>query len=451
MAVLVFIVAFPILVDLFGSLRKTLEFMLIFSFSIVMVFKIGNGDENGDPNLGIPITFSMLLVIALFAVWTWRISKGKDKVYLFRPVIILFSILVVWAIFSSTWAANPGNSVYRFFGIFEMLFILIYSSNMIKTKNDIHFIVKCIAFTVAVSGVVGIIQYFTQSTFGLVFLGEAGSKQLEWYKMYTNIGIYRVTGFQLNSNSFAWFLKLWLPLLLLWALVRPSNKCRYICLFSFILGSIALVLTFSRGGWLAFIFSLLIAFVLYLKLKNRHRFKTVIPRFLILGSAALLLLLFLIPKITKRWTSDDYAAIFSRFPGMKVAINIIQNNPFRGLGLGNYAYSMQEYDITLEKTTIIFPHPVHNVYLHIAAELGLFGLAIFLCLAAIIFYYGLKTLKSRDPVIILLGICLVAGIAGFCLHSMWEPGVFGWWKFRPFWFMSGLVFSCYKLKENKWN
>jgi len=63
-----------------------------------------------------------------------------------------------------------------------------------------------------------------------------------------------------------------------------------------------------------------------------------------------------------------------------------------------------------------------NHYLYLAVTIGLLGLAAFLAMVLIFFYMGLRLLrKSREKDVIYIGAALVAGIAQYCVHILFNP------------------------------
>lgn len=427
-----------------GSLRRFLEALLIFSFSMSLDVHLMFSDRYTDIHYGIPITLTGVTVLCLYIIWAWRLYQKTDRVNFFPLVSIPFVLLVFWSGFSFLWAAKPNYVFYRLWGMVEMLFLYLYAANNLKTSTDLKFLVKCISVTVIITAIVAICQYATGSSFGLKFLGGRESQLLIEYK-----GISRVSGFLVSSNSLAWFLNLWLPLLLLWGIAGTQTKFYSMYLISFLLGLLALVMTYSRGGWVSFVFSLILIVMWLIKKRSCKIFRGALVRFFMLSIIATMFALPFSPLILERLTSDDYGAAYSRIPLAKVAINMIRYNPVRGVGFGNYEYAMHAYDNTSEHITMHFPASVHNIYLMLAAELGIGALVLFVYISIFIFWQGLRAVKSIDKTVVLFLIGILVGLAAFYLQGMIEPGGIGFWKFRPFWFMVGTVLSCSKIQEDK--
>ncbi len=443
---------FPVLCILVGSLRRTLEGLLILSFLMHVDAYLGFSDKYENLNPGTPLTWTGLLLLGLYALWAWRLYRREDSLRLFPAATLPLAVIAAWAALSLLWAPEPAVTRFHLFGLVEVLAILLYAANMVKSLRDIRCIVTAVTIAVAVTGVVVLAQYCADSTFGLEFLGAADAATTsEYQQTYSSMGISRVSGFLDNANTLAWVLKLWLPLLLLWAVASTEgNARRWICLTTFLLGLVALVLTFSRGGWLAFFFSLCAGAVLLFHHRRRPLVRHAARRLVPLGLLAAAAIACFLPKITARLLHDDFGAAHSRIPMAQVALNVISHHPLTGVGYGNYIYVMHEYDNTPERITEYFPHPVHNVYLLLAADLGLGALVLLALILVVVLRAGLRALRSVDPAVFLFALGLLAGLAGAFLHGMLEQGPLGFWKLDPIWFMAGLLLALAARRNESW-
>jgi putative inorganic carbon (HCO3(-)) transporter len=443
-------VCFPLFARAIGSVKRALEALLILSFGMLVDLNIGFTEKYFDRIWGTPITLTFILLVCLYALWAYRVLNHREKVNLFPVITLPLLIIVVWSGVSAYWAAKPDYTIYNLWGMVEMFLLLLYAANFMKSESDISFILKCIAVTIGVNGTVAIVQHFTGSFPGLEFLGTATREEIENAQTFASVGIFRASGFLDNANSFAWFLKVWLPLLFLWAVGGTGRISRYMCTVSFVLGLIALVLTFSRGGWIAFVFSLAVISVWLAKSRPHPIFRKIGLYSIFLGIAGLLVILPLLPSVLNRLTHDDYGAAHSRIPMAQVALNVIRDNPLSGVGMGNYVYVAYKYDNTFENISTEFPHPVHNIYLLLAAELGIGALGLFVFVSIVVYLRGVRLLRYRNAAMALFILGLIGGLSAFYLHGMVEQGIIGSWKFRPLWFINGIILACSKIRDDIW-
>ena len=175
-----------------------------------------------------------------------------------------------------------------------------------------------------------------------------------------------------NPNDLALMLNLILPLCVALFLASPSVRSR------FILGSIAgllvmaIVVTFSRAGFLALTISGLYYFW---RLRNRPQ-----RAWLPVGLAVALVALPLIPSdyvdrisTIVNFEEDPTHSAQTRMSDMQAALRLSGKHLLIGSGIGTGALAMNEErgETWLE---------IHNVYLQLLVELGLPGLLLFLLL-----------------------------------------------------------------------
>jgi len=160
-----------------------------------------------------------------------------------------------------------------------------------------------------------------------------------------------------------------------------------------VLGTIAILLSFSRLVWLVgFIIGIahFSDFIVNARLsrhgarKFRRRLKPAIP----------LLFTFLI--ILFFWRASflfqlDPLSLSRRLELNRSAFLMIKKNPLLGVGLGNFLVQLPNFWQVNER--IRFLQPVHNIFLLVGAETGLIGLAIFIWFLFLTFK---KLLKIRN-------------------------------------------------------
>ena len=426
---------FPLLVVGIGSLEKALVALLIFSLSTAMDVHPGFSDKYATLQPGIPISLTAVLLLALYMLWLFDPRKRSRSIRLFPWVTIPFGLLALWSGLSFLWAAKPSYVLSQFPRALEAFLLFFYAANFLKSKEDIRFVLKCMAVTVALSGLLGICQYTSGDSFNLQFMGGRQAQlQIDGY-----VGISRVSGFLGHANVFARFLGCFLPLLLISGVSLDKFPLRSLYLISFALGLMSLILTYSRGAWLAIIFSLVLIASFLTTKKGRKKFRGVLVRILLLSLVSIIIILPFSPKIITRLTRDDYGAAYSRIPLAQTALKIIRQNPLTGIGLGNYSYVVPNYDPDPIVNKDSGPLSVHNIYLHVASELGIPALSLLLWVLVAFFARGISALKSADQIIRVLALGLVAGLAGLCLHGMFEPSNLGHPSFLVLSFVGGLL------------
>lgn len=88
----------------------------------------------------------------------------------------------------------------------------------------------------------------------------------------------------------------------------------------------------------------------------------------------------------------------SRVDLWRVALEVSSDYPLTGVGAGNFPVVEPDYALSTVKLfrvdLVLRPEVAHNTYLHILAEYGVIGLALFICVAAGSLYLGLRSIGT---------------------------------------------------------
>ena len=226
-----------------------------------------------------------------------------------------------------------------------------------------------------------------------------------------------------HYNALATYLVFVLSLALA-LLISRKNLWHKIVLYSIVLLlTFSLILTFSRAGWFAFIFSM----ILMLTLSRRiGRFIPVLIFFAVV--------IFAVPDLRERFVfTFQKGGDTDRLVVWRAAIEMIKDNPFLGKGIGTFMAYFHKY-----APPALYVRYAHNCYLQIWAESGIFSLLAFLSFLALLLIKGIrKYLENRDYFI--LG--LVCGIFAFLFHSFFDTQFYSLQLSVLFWVMAGVLNS----------
>jgi O-antigen ligase len=326
------------------------------------------------------------------------IGRNDDKV-----ALLLTSIVVFYLLFNSILiAANQWVALYKMIKIIE--FILL-GMVILKIKPKFDSIILFLSVGAVYSSIIAILQFILQRSVGgiLWFLGER-----TFYASTPGIAALSVGGRLLlrpyatfpHPNVLGGFLAVVLPMILAFIIFNKKiNKVLKIWLKCvFIIGFIALFLTFSRAAWSVFLFGILFAVVN--KKGGVNSFLVARKNAFLVGFYSLLLisvsLFFFLPL--------KYTSFVERYQLISATISMVSTSFIFGVGLNNFVIRAKDY---LPKVFDFYIfQPVHNVYLLIFAELGMIGFVMFM---VFIFHLLLKSLKTNPLVtaaifqIVLLG------------------------------------------------
>lgn len=303
-----------------------------------------------------------------------------------------------------------------------------------------------------------------QRNLGLWFLGESilNPGMLNVAKFVSQgTKVLRAYGTLPHPNVLAAFLTTAIFFLLYWYFfIKKSVNRRQLLIFIsvyFIL-LFALFLTFSRGITLIFL-AVLAGWFFWLLTKDKKKFGSrIIYAFLALAiTYSLLGVVFYRKEVADRyWTTFSYKeeAVSFRMFYNQVALRAIVNNPVLGVGVGNFVARMDdylprekyarrgEYSLAATAKKPLEPwlfQPVHNIFLLVGAEIGLFGLAFFSWFLFSLFKkIWLKTLKARN--VLVKNSLFLAIFSEFMLFGLFDHFFL---TLQPakllFWFVLGMI------------
>ncbi len=113
-------------------------------------------------------------------------------------------------------------------------------------------------------------------------------------------------------------------------------------------------------------------------------------------------------------TSSNFSLI-ERFAHWQAAVNMATTHPLLGVGLGRYEDAYPDFRLSSWKHGL---GHAHNVYLNVAAETGLLGLAAYLLLCGVVLASTLRAIAQSLPEDRLLGIGLLGVWTHIAVHSL---------------------------------
>lgn len=341
-----------------------------------------------------------ILVLLLLMLWgVERLKNSKFKIakskYTFKILKrFLFPFLVFcFLLVNAFLAQNQGAAFYKLLKIteFGLLGLYIAKNKLLITKYQLP-----ITLAVIYSSLIAIAQFINQASLGGIFW-LFGERTFNIQTPAIALGevsgrlFLRPYGTFSHPNSLAGFT--FIVLILLLGSAKSTNQL--IHKLSYLLGLLALVLSFSRSAWLAGVISILLLTAHQIWKK---RIGTLLIAFFII-----FLSFFIILFSCPRFLIDE--PLVQRLQLIKVSYEMIKSNPLSGVGLNNFIVRLPDF---WESNSIRLLQPVHNIYLLIATETGLVGLTIFLWFLILtirrLLHYRLTRLLVALNAILLLGL-----------------------------------------------
>ena len=341
----------------------------------------------------------------LYALWLGNslVRRGDGTRPWLRPAIP-FAVYVGFAILSIRHASNPSLSVFELFMLVQSLTIFIYIASTVRTREDVVFMVAMLASVVLLESLAMLATYVTKHDFSFAGI----STRMDPATSAAD-NVSRVGGTVGGPNAAAAFLDLLLAPLLAMAIAPVRRSYRLIASVAFMLGVIGLVLTLSRGGWIAVGISC--GFVVAYAWSRGW-----IPGFgpaMVLVGLGLVLFIFR-NALLVRFLSNDAGAASSRVPLMVLALHMIRDHPIWGVGANNFGINIARY--ATPEFGADWLYTVHNKYLLIWAEDGIGALIAFASFLILTLRSGWRCRQMTDDALSLIAVGLTAGFFAQMIH-----------------------------------
>lgn len=368
------------------------------------------------------------LILIVCVSYLIKLISGKRilKLELLDLAVCLFLILLY---FSGVISAG-GNAGYDEVLISCILmFGYFLTANLMRTERWLKRCVWALIVSGTVVAIVGILQY--------LFAMPQMNAWLDTSYFYDIEG--RAVSVFDNPNVLASYLVLILPFTLLGMVQAKKRKEKLLYHISVLSVLVCLVLTWSRGAWLAVLVSVLIFALMYSK-------KTV--RFLVFLCGCIPFLTFLLPQsITRRFMSigdlTDSSSMY-RLYTWKGSLRSIREYFMGGVGYGNAAYN--EIYPQFAYAGIEAAEHTHSLFLQILFGMGIGGLLIFCTVlflsAQMNLEYFKNCKKSESRFMVLACICAIAASLVMGIFD------FVWYNYRVFflfWVILALGCACVRV------
>jgi len=344
---------------------------------------------------GLPFQMTLADILLIIMLFSWIIRK---LVYEKRYKLVndsIFAFLALFAVFSGLSLYNTQNitrSTFELIQTIEYFLIIPYLFfDMIKNAGQI----KKIFWVIILMSALFV-------PFGLY---EAIAKGM------------RATSIAGHPNAFGIYLAMVLPIAYTLFLdeKHPGKKIFLLGLLSLL--GFTLMATISRAGWLAAFFAMAIV---GLKKGLKRSFVIVLVT---IGIVGLLVSIFMADSVSSRLktiTEVQTETTGGRVQQYENAISMIKAHPFLGVGLNEAI----RYNITTETEGGPRIHAeIHNFYLAVAAERGLFALCALLIVLGMFLIRMNKITDEKLKTISSYAVILLASSVAFLVGNMFHNSV----------------------------
>ena len=364
-------------------------------------------------------SLSAKFLISVFLLITLTFVKKKPLLFKRRD-LFLFSFLILIGI-STLNSINTTVSIVGLLDIFQAVVLYYLAIYFLKKRKLIGLTLNVLFIIAAFEGAWASAQFILKRPLGRI-LEESlmvfpyGKRAAEDIFQFRSVGTFT------DPITLGIFLSLlFLPMLSQVIHKNSLIKDQFFKNTTLILCFLGIVFSLTRGVWLI-TFGASSLFFLYL---FRKKYLRTFPKsiILIVITGFFLLLPLVIPRILSLQASlwSEYSSVNSRIELIKEAVVIIRQYPFLGVGLGNFLAAMAQNRIT--QIVWYFFFPVHNLYLLLAAEVGIPATIAFLGFVSVVVIKSFISKTSEDLISLKLGI--FGALLVYFLSSFIYDGVVG--------------------------
>ena len=374
------------------SKKKILDYILIIMIGIFPFLPATRSIDKIYPQI---FYLSAVCFISFVVLFSTKRFKGLLKTFSSNE-IIAFIVFLLFSLTSIFYAFNVQEAIIALSKYFLFFNLLLICYTLFSGKKK--FLISFIIFF----GVIETLKIF------YVFVDN-----FSW--SYGLNRIRELQGFSSNMNIGAFSLAIKTPIFLFvfYKLKKGFLKNLIFSILSLMLFCILVMGT--RGAILALLI-LFVCIIGYMILtKDKKLFRGLLPIFI--GFSFVIICQSYLYKsnselqVINRATSYDDSSVSGRIDYYKACFDKITENPFVGVGIGNWKILSLKYGSDSIKFYKVPVH-AHNDFLHLASEVGVLGSFIYLLIFILPVYVILKN-KNRN----LLDIFLVFSIMIFLIDS----------------------------------
>jgi putative inorganic carbon (hco3(-)) transporter len=351
---------------------------------------------------------STLVRFSFFAgVFLYRATHKKDlRRWLFggwlaRAILAYLAIAAASAIILNPLTLDAQRELMRLASYVCFYYVI---TDWCQTQGNTRTLLKVLMVSTIVVALFGLWQSLTAGYSALYDVLYPVQEEIAQIPAWEG----RITSFLEHYNGLAGYLNLVLPFCLAFAVGDTDSVLRTLSRWCLALGAIALLLTQSRGGLLAFVAILLV--YAYLSADDRKARIRQVALVLIVCLLAAAVAGFFFQRLGE---IDDFTTV-SRLAIWGGAFAVFARSPLLGTGFGNLRALMGG----LLNLPDGWTGDAHNLYLELLAETGLVGFMVFSVLIILALRTALRQLrKTENHFDRIIAIAIFAAICGVLVHG----------------------------------
>lgn len=378
------------------------------------------------PAEGVDLAIVRVIVPTVTLLWLFvRLMQRRVHIPVTAQTALFLSFLFFSALslFAASQIALGARKLAFLLSLAPLYFVAwdIFTSSLLWRKK----VLAALVGGAVAAALVGCIQFSLQFFVGssavvelwrsllVFFLGPAFAQAVSMHpSVFVHVSgqdILRASAFFPDPHMMAFYTGMLLPFAVAFFSVSGSRAEKFfyaVCAAVLFFGD---ALTFSRGGYVGLLGGGISALLLLrdrLLIKNPSRVLLALPLIILFVAT-----LFASPFGARLFSILDFSegSNQGRIATWTQALAIIEQHPIAGIGIGNYAYSVDP------SASSRAPFYAHNLYLDIAAESGIIAALLWIGILLCAFFAFARN-KKRDPFAVAGAVSIVI----FSVHAFFE-------------------------------
>ena len=419
---------------------------------LLVALLYGNASEAFARYHSMPSILQLLVLLLLITIIIQKLILRKQE-FVTDPMIVFLITYGALILVSSTRAVNTSLADQNLFEFSKNLLIFLIIINLISNRETLRQTAWVMIIVGGLMATISVYQVFTAS-YSFEFGGFGRIKIAHITGEYWNP---RIAGPLADPNFYAQILVVLVPVAIYRLWDESSSVLKILSAYCLAVIILALVFTYSRGA------SLALGLVIFMSIIN----KRIKLRYILLLLLIFLPLIIFVPgqfkgrlnTLDELLPGQDESKIHldssfqQRILYMKTAWVMFSDNPFLGVGSGNYSehydkYSEQVGSIVSSYEDFGKPRLPHSLYLQIASETGIIGFIIFISIIFLTLmnflssYKRFKKVGDYDSGSIVIS--FMFGFIGYLISSFFLHGDY----IRYFWLLVAIAVAANHISQN---
>lgn len=356
---------------------------------------------------------AILFLSIIFTKGSLFFRKALRKYLL--SLILLISFLLLQNILIKELVTVIGSlRILLFFLLLILLIEIIKSSNTKLLIKHYKTLTLLSFFNLSTQGFIGVQQFMKGMSLNLKFLGESqvvsGMRGSSFIVLNDELFL-RAYGTFPHPNILAGYLLL-IYLLSVFIFFRTKGILRYLNILNILLSILLMFVTFSRIGIFLILLNIFVIIIYKVFVSRKILLKKLFNREVRIFSIGVPFM-YMYQRFFSTISGNDNS-LNERIDLLKSGIKVFINSLFLGCGSGRLIKAMKDF-VPRDSKGIMILQPVHNIFVLMLTELGVFGFLIILFLMIKIFFPVLKRKFTIYTLLILVNILIIGSFDHYLL------------------------------------